>query len=120
MPFNITTDQDLEAHYSKYIETINTCPPDDLRPYLAQTINHTGRVLDPDGYLALIPAGIHFTVQNCLVSMAKREASARLAITFDGRTVRELIFYHFDDEWKIDWASNAVEELKAGEWRKFE
>ena len=114
--FTITSAADLEAHYKAYIHTLNTADFSALPAYLADTIIHTERTLDKQGYRDLVPPGCQFTIDDLIADYEKREVASRLSIRIAERRLREIIFYHYDEEWRIFRAWSVVEELRDGVW----
>ena len=96
--FAISSAADLESHYEAYIHTLNTADFSALTSYLADTIIHTDRKLDKQGYRELVPPGCQFKVDDVIVDYEKREVASRLSIRIGERNLREIIFYHYDDE----------------------
>ncbi|ORX36011.1 hypothetical protein BD324DRAFT_651917 [Kockovaella imperatae] len=108
---------DLEAHYRAYISTLNKGDFDLLKEkYLASHILHTGRQLDPDGYCKLVWPHTTFEVDDLMTDVQDRKVASRLSITAGQRHLREIIFYEFDEQWRIYKAWSMVEELVNGIW----
>jgi predicted ester cyclase len=100
---SINTSSDLESHYREYISAINRHSAGSLNPYLADTIVHNDKSLSPEQYHELIIVKSVFAIDGLIADSAKRDVSARLHIQLpDGRKVKEFVFYHFNQDWRIE------------------
>jgi predicted ester cyclase len=95
------TAQALQERYQAYISTLNARDWKTLSAFLAQTVNHNGKILDHEGYRNLIPAETHFVVADLLVDSNVRQVASRLEITVAGKKLTEHVFYRFNEDLKI-------------------
>jgi len=105
-----TTAQALRERYRAYITTLNTQDWNTLSTFLAQTVNHNGKILDYEGYRNLIPAETHFVVAGLLVDSDVRQVASRLEITVAGKKVTEHVFYRFNEDLKIERVWSLVQD----------
>jgi len=104
------TAQALRDRYQAYISTLNTQDWYTLPTFLAQTVNHNGKILDHEWYRNLIPAETHFVVADLLVDSDVRQVASRLDITVAGKKVTEHVFYRFNEELKIERVWSLVQD----------
>jgi predicted ester cyclase len=96
------TAQDLKGRYTAYISTLNAQDWDTLSKFLAETVNHNGKILDHRGYRGLIPAETHFVVADLVVDSEARQVASRLNITVAEKNLTEHVFYRFNQDLKIE------------------
>jgi len=100
----------LRDRYQAYISTLNARDWDTLPAFLAQTVNHNGKILDHEGYRNLIPAETHFVLADLVVDSDLRQVASRLEITVAGKKVTEHVFYRFDEDLKIERVWSLVQD----------
>jgi predicted ester cyclase len=104
------TAQELRDRYQAYISTLNAQDWNKLSTFLAQTVNHNGRILDHEGYRNLIPAETHFVVADLMVDSDARQVASRLEITVAGKKLTEHVFYRFNEDLKIERVWSLVQD----------
>jgi predicted ester cyclase len=104
------TAQELRDRYQAYISTLNARDWNTLSSFLAQTVNHNGKILDHEGYRNLIPAETHFVVADLLVDSDVRQVASRLEITLAGKKLSEHVFYRFNEDLKIERVWSLVQD----------
>jgi predicted ester cyclase len=104
------TAQELRDRYQAYISTLNARDWNTLSSFLAQTVNHNGKILDHEGYRNLIPAETHFVVADLLVDSDVRQVASRLEITVAGKKLTEHVFYRFNEDLKIERVWSLVQD----------
>jgi predicted ester cyclase len=104
------TAQELRDRYQAYISTLNARDWNTLSTFLAQTVNHNGKILDHEGYRNLIPAETHFVVADLLVDSDVRLVASRLEITVAGKKLTEHVFYRFNKDLKIERVWSLVQD----------
>lgn len=104
------TAQELRDRYQAYISTLNARDWNTLSSFLAQTVNHNGKILDHEGYRNLIPAETHFVVADLLVDSDVRQVASRLEITLAGKKLTEHVFYRFNEDLKIERVWSLVQD----------
>jgi predicted ester cyclase len=104
------TAQELRDRYQAYISTLNARDWKTLSTFLAQTVNHNGKILDHEGYRNLIPAETQFVVADLMVDSDVRQVASRLEITVAGKKLTEHVFYRFDENLKIERVWSLVQE----------
>ena len=104
------TAQALRDRYQAYISTLNARDWDTLPTFLAQTVNHNGKILDHEGYRNLIPAETHFVLADLVFDSDLRQVASRLEITVAGKKVTEHVFYRFNEDLKIERVWSLVQD----------
>jgi len=107
------TSQKLQERYQAYISTLNAQDWDLLSTFLAQAVNHNGKILDHEGYRNLIPAETHFVVADLLVDSNVLQVASRLEIVVDGKQLTEHVFYRFNEDLKIERVWSIVQDGEA-------
>ncbi|BEI79664.1 hypothetical protein CcaverHIS002_0101930 [Cutaneotrichosporon cavernicola] len=121
----------LTAHFRAYIRQLNQPLPSTMRLYLAPRIIYNGRRMSAEAFTAqACPPGATVSSEMVVADISKRLLAARIEVevpqtspipTNGGSTpegsqsqevrrgssgsfehVREHVFYHFDDSWRID------------------
>ena len=110
-PVSLFTQLDLEKRYRAYIETLNDERWSDLASYVSNTVVHNERNLDVQKYRELTPPKTNFTIACVVADVDKKTTAARLEIMVDDKPVKELVFYQWNDEWKIQQVWSMVEGL---------
>lgn len=111
MTTTVTT-KTLKERYQAYIHTLNERDWDALPAFLAESINHNGKILDSQGYRNLIPANTHFVVADLMVDSDIRQVASRLEITVAEKALTEHVFYRFNDDLKIERVWSLVQDGK--------
>ena len=104
------TAQALRDRYQAYISILNARDCNTLPTFLAQTVNHNGKILDHEGYRNLIPDETHFVVADLMVDSDMRQVASRLEITVAGKKLTEHVFYRFNEDLKIERVWSLVQD----------
>ena len=107
------TPEELRERYQAYISALNTQDWSSLSIFLAQAVNHNGKILDHEGYRNLIPAKTHFVVADLLVDSNVLQVASRLEIVVDGKKLTEHVFYRFNEDLKIERVWSIVQDGEA-------
>jgi predicted ester cyclase len=96
------TASQLRDRYKAYLETVNTEQWDLLLGFLADTIIYNGEALNKEGYIALIPADIHYVAVDLVVDPESLQVASRLENIVAGVKQTEHCFYQFTNDQLVE------------------